>query len=555
MRKINSEFRTFHMSEEGQKLSNRDYFGYVEMDDFACYVLADSLDDEPSTNSARLVVDSIIRDFTEAPTMSRGALRRYLRRAHGELLRQRGGMHLKVAVVVAVTDYRKLRYCHVGNCRLYLIRNARILERTTDQSLTQNLVERDRVILDQAARHEERNNLYSFLGERGKPDIQISRRKKLEAGDLFIQLTRGVWEQCEESEFLQIVNDAKEIRDILDQTEDLILKEQNSRDIDNYSMAVTSVDKVYQCPKKPVSVKKILLLALPVLLVIITLSVTLFLRQRSIRNKTESLLQSMENGEEYLAHNNYQKAKEEYGEARKLADSLRRDQAYEEADQYMKLAEQVILADEALSGEEYQKAQELFLAARQMSMEAGNVGLSYIEGQLGRTEGYIQVFDLIAQGERKEEYGNLKGAIALYKEAKEKAAALYFMEGKKEALELQMAAEEKLEKEQLEAEQRLREQIEAEAADRALDNEQRANDQQNAIELENQGNELLAEGSYESAITFYQAAQVIYNRLELSELAEGILPKIAAAQAGIAAREIRAAELAQQQAGQEAAEQ
>lgn len=555
MRKINSEFRTFHMSEEGQKLSNRDYFGYVEMDDFACYVLADSLDDEPSTNSARLVVDSIIRDFTEAPTMSRGALRRYLRRAHGELLRQRGGMHLKVAVVVAVTDYRKLRYCHVGNCRLYLIRNARVLERTTDQSLTQNLVERDRVILDQAARHEERNNLYSFLGERGKPDIQISRRKKLEAGDLFIQLTRGVWEQCEESEFLQIVNDAKEIRDILDQTEDLILKEQNARDIDNYSMAVTSVDKVYQCPKKPVSVKKILLLALPVLLVIITLSVTLFLRHRSIRNKTESLLQSMENGEEYLAHNNYQKAKEEYGEARKLADSLRRDQAYEEADQYMKLAEQVILADEALSGEEYQKAQELFLAARQMSMEAGNVGLSYIEGQLGRTEGYIQVFDLIAQGERKEEYGNLKGAIALYKEAKEKAAALYFMEGKKEALELQMAAEEKLEKEQLEAEQRLREQIEAEAADRALDNEQRANDQQNAIELENQGNELLAEGSYESAITFYQAAQVIYNRLELSELAEGILPKIAAAQAGIAAREIRAAELAQQQAGQEAAEQ
>ena len=556
MRKINSEFRTFHMSEEGQKLSNRDYFGYVEMDDFACYVLADSLDDEPSINSARLVVDSIIRDFTEAPAMGRGRLRRYLRRAHGELLRPRGGMHLKVAVVVAVTDYRKLRYCHVGNCRLYLIRNARILERTTDQSLTQNLVERDRVILDQAARHEERNNLYSFLGERGKPDIQISRRKKLEAGDLFIQLTRGVWEQCEESQFLQIVNDAKETRDILDQTEDLILKEQNSRDIDNYSMAVTSVDKVYQCPKKPVSVKKILLLVLPVLLVTITVSVALFLRHRSIRNKTESLLHYMESGEEYLAHNNYQKAKEEYGEARQLADSLRREQAYEEADQYMKMAEQVILADETLAGEEYQKAQELYLAARRMSVEAGNVGLSYIDGQLGRTEGYIRVFDLIAQGERKEEYGNLKGAIALYKEAKEKAAALYFMEGKKEALELQMAAEEILEKEQQEAEQRLREQIEAEAADRALDNEQRTNDQHSAIELENQGNELLAEGSYESAITFYQAAQVIYNRLELSELAEGILPKIAAGQAGIVARDIRAAEQeAARQAEQGAAQQ
>lgn len=549
MRRINSEFQTFHMSEEGQKLSNRDYFGYVEMDDFACYVLADSLDDEPSVNSARLVVDSIIRDFTEAPTMGGGALRRYLRRAHEELLHQRGGMHLKVAVVVAVTDYRKLRYCHVGNSRLYLIRNARILERTIDQSLTQNLVEQERVVLDEAARHEERNNLYSFLGERGRPEIRISRRKKLEAGDLFIQLTRGVWEQCEEQEFLQIVNDAKETKDILDQTEDLILKEQNSRSIDNYSMAVTSVNKVYQSPRKPLTLKKVLLIVLPVLLVIVTVSVTLFLRHRSIRTKTESMRQAMESGEEYLAYNNYQKAKEEYGEARKLADSLHRKQEYEEADRYIKLAEQVILADQALSEEAYQKAQDLYLTARQMAIDAGNVGLSYIDGQLSRTEGYIEVFDLISQGEKKEEYGNLKGAIELYKKAKEKAAALYFKDGKKEALELQMAAEEALEKEQMEAEARLREQIEAEAASRELDNKQRANDQQNAIELENKGNELLAEGSYESAITFYQAAQSIYDRLDMKEMAAGIKPKIAAAQAGINARDARAAEIAA--AGQE----
>ena len=59
MKKINSEFKTANMSEEGQQLSNRDYFGYVEMDDFACYVLSDSLDEDSSTNSAKIVVDSI----------------------------------------------------------------------------------------------------------------------------------------------------------------------------------------------------------------------------------------------------------------------------------------------------------------------------------------------------------------------------------------------------------------------------------------------------------------------------------------------------------------
>lgn len=544
MRRINSDFQTLHISEEGQKLSNRDYFGYVEMEDFACYVLADSLDDEPAVNSARLVVDSIIRDFTETPTMGKGALRRYLHRAHAELMRQRAGMHLKVAVAVAVTDYRKLRYCHVGNSRLYLIRNTRILEQTKDQSLTQNLLEQEQIVSDEAARHEERNNLYSFLGERGKPEIQISRKKKLEAGDLIIQLTRGVWEQCSEQEFLQVVNDAPETKDIIDKIEDLILKEQDSRSIDNYSLAVTSVNKVYQPPKKPVSVKKLLLIVLPVLLVVITAAVTMFLRHRSIQTKTASLLQYMESGEEYLACSNFRKAAEEYGEAKKLAGSLKREQEYEEADLYAKLAEQVVLADEALSGEEYQKAQELYLAARQMAVEDGNVGLSYIEGQLDRTEGYIEVFDLIAQGEKKEEYGNLKGAIELYKEAKEKAAALYFTEGKKEALELQMAAEEKLEKEQLEAEKRLQEQIEAEAVSRALDNEQKTNDRQSAIDMENQGNELLAQGSYESAITFYRVAQATYNQLDLTEPAEGIDQKIAAAEAGIAAKGAGEAEAA-----------
>ena len=104
MRRINSEFQTLHISEEGHELSNRDYFGYVEMDDFACYVLADSLDEEPSVNSARIVVESVIRDFTEAPTIRKRRLGRFVRRAHRELLKYRGGMHLKAAAVVVVTD-------------------------------------------------------------------------------------------------------------------------------------------------------------------------------------------------------------------------------------------------------------------------------------------------------------------------------------------------------------------------------------------------------------------------------------------------------------------
>lgn len=555
MRRINSEFQTLHISEEGQKLSNRDYFGYVEMDDFACYVLADSLDEEPSVNSARLVVDSIIRDFTEAPTMRKRAVRKYIIRAHRELMAQREGMHLKASVVVAVTDYRKLRYYHAGNSRLYWIRNARIMEQTKDQSLTQNLLEQGRLPLDEAAAHEERNNLYSFLGERGTPQIEISRKKKLENGDMFALLTRGVWEQCGEQEFLQITNDAKEPKDILDQTEDCVLKDQENRKIDNYSLAVTFVNRVYQSPKKPVSIKKILMIALPVLLVVTITGVTLYLRYRNIRTKTEDMIRYMESGQTYLGLKNYQKAAEEYGEAMTLARSLKRAKEQDESDQYIKLAEQIMLADDALSGEEYQKAQELYLAAREMSVETGNTGLQYIDGQLDRVLRHVRVFDLIAQGERKQEYGNLEGAIALYKEAKEMAETLYFGEGKAEALKLQMEAEEALDQQKMDEAAKLQEQINEEVASMAVENEQKSNDQQSAMDIENQGNALLAQGFYEEAITFYQTAQAMYSKLEMEELAEEIEPKIIAAQAGMeAARKAAEMEKAAEEASEEAAE-
>ena len=77
MRRINSEFKTGNLSEEGQQLANRDYFGYVEMDDFAFYAMADSLDGELVINSARIAVESLIRDFTEHPSMKKKALSRY----------------------------------------------------------------------------------------------------------------------------------------------------------------------------------------------------------------------------------------------------------------------------------------------------------------------------------------------------------------------------------------------------------------------------------------------------------------------------------------------
>ena len=537
MRRINSEFRTNFISEEGLELTNKDYFGYAEMEEHACYVLADSLDEEPLSNSAQAVVESLIRSFSEAPTMSRRKLKKYMLTAHRELRRQQGGIHLKASVVMMVTDYQKIRCCHAGNSRFYLLRNGRILLRTEDQSLTGNLIREKKLSVDRAAAHEERNNLYSCLGGRGTPEISISKKHPLADGDTLYLMSRGVWEACGDQELLDISKDAKEPTEILEQVEDLILGKQETYQIDNYTLAVTFIDKVYRSPKKKVSVKTVLMIAVPLLLAAGGISLGLWLRHRNIRSREESLAQCMESGEAYIKYDNYVRAAEEYTEAKKLADGLKNTEISEESGQYQKLSEQICLADEALREEEYQKAQELYRKAGDLSWEAGNVGKAYIESRLEETEGHLELLDLMELGTRREESGDRDGAIEAYKEARKKAAALYDADIKAEALEKQAALEAQIaeEKQEEEAERKAEEEQEKAllAEQRALENEQKSNDQKNAIDLENKGNELLAEGKYDNAITYYRTAQSIYERLELTDRASAIEEKIAAARAGL----------------------
>lgn len=300
---------------------------------------------------------------------------------------------------------------------------------------------------------------------------------------------------------------------------------------------MTFIDKVYRSPKKKVSVKAVLMIAVPLLLAAGGISLGLWLRHRNIRSREESLAQCMESGEAYIKYDNYVRAAEEYTEAKKLADGLKNTEISEESGQYQKLSEQICLADEALREEEYQKAQELYRKARDLSWEAGNVGKAYIESRLEETEGHLELLDLMELGTRREESGDRDGAIEAYKEARKKAAALYDADIKAEALEKQEALEAQIaeEKQEEEAERKAEEEQEKAllAEQRELENEQKSNDQKNAIDLENKGNELLAEGKYDNAITYYRTAQSIYERLELSDRAAALEEKIAAARAGL----------------------
>ena len=85
IRKQNSIFKTSFVSDVNNNLKNTDCFAHVELDGYACYVVADGIDDMYGGQAARLCVDAIISAFTESPSINKMALKKYINIANKTL--------------------------------------------------------------------------------------------------------------------------------------------------------------------------------------------------------------------------------------------------------------------------------------------------------------------------------------------------------------------------------------------------------------------------------------------------------------------------------------
>ena len=68
MKKINCTFKTAFLTEPGSQLENNDYYACIELDDYACYVLADGITDASGTGAAKMAVETILTRF-QAPIL------------------------------------------------------------------------------------------------------------------------------------------------------------------------------------------------------------------------------------------------------------------------------------------------------------------------------------------------------------------------------------------------------------------------------------------------------------------------------------------------------
>jgi protein phosphatase len=199
--------------------NNEDSFGYWEPEedgDFArqgrLAVVADGMGGyEGGQEASRLAVDTLVEKYAAYDGDDpRQALVEGLQAAHEEIRRygtvhpELQGMGTTCTAAAIVGD--ALHYVHVGDTRLYLIRDGRITQVTRDHSYVGRLVEAGMISRSEAERHPQRNILTAALGT--APELFMDAPgspEKLRRDDVIVICSDGLWGQVQDEEILDAV--------------------------------------------------------------------------------------------------------------------------------------------------------------------------------------------------------------------------------------------------------------------------------------------------------------------------------------------------------------
>lgn len=117
--------------------------------------------------------------------------------AHAAILREADMRRLddtpRTVLVACVIQDGRACWTHVGDSRLYLVRQGRILHRTRDHTLVQQLVDEGRIREEAVATHPERNRLLQCIGGYQAPRPDPASRAPLEKGDVMVLCSDGFW--------------------------------------------------------------------------------------------------------------------------------------------------------------------------------------------------------------------------------------------------------------------------------------------------------------------------------------------------------------------------
>jgi len=196
------EIRVSVLSRAGGRERNEDACGYCAVEGLGCYVLADGAGGHGGGDvAARLAIETVLDGFTRRPEVSVARVASLLREANQSVMaRQRADAavyDMRSTLVLLLLDgpRRRAAWGHVGDSRLYLLRQGRVASVTRDQSLLQDMLDAGVLAAPQAAGAPHRAVLTGSLGSDDSFDPSVLEAAlPLQPGDAFLLCSDGFWD-------------------------------------------------------------------------------------------------------------------------------------------------------------------------------------------------------------------------------------------------------------------------------------------------------------------------------------------------------------------------
>ena len=196
------KFAIFQESRIGKRKVNQDRMNYAYTRDALLMVVADGMGGHLHGEiAAQIAVQTITDTFKNLARTTLSDpflfLSRTLSQSHLAINKHAGERDLadapRTTCIVCIIQNNIAYWAHVGDSRLYAIRDGQVLAQTRDHSHVKLLLEQGLIDEAAAAVHPSRNLVYSCLGGPNPPEIEFSRKTPLLKGDIIALCTDGAW--------------------------------------------------------------------------------------------------------------------------------------------------------------------------------------------------------------------------------------------------------------------------------------------------------------------------------------------------------------------------
>lgn len=239
-------YELFNLSDTGKiRSNNEDYFATYQNSEWLLLILCDGMGGvkggrTASTLTVKTIGEYFKKNFREPVSFFEESVAAANQAVLERASKQPQLKGMGSTLVLVLYNDNEIYYAHVGDSRLYLYRNGKLVQLTRDHSYVNEMVDRGLIKREEAHSHEYKNRITRCIGQvNSKPTIS-SVPYKVEENDIFMMCSDGLTDMVVDQEIEKIFHSSANIEVI---TKKLIEKANANGGKDNITVQLLRVTK------------------------------------------------------------------------------------------------------------------------------------------------------------------------------------------------------------------------------------------------------------------------------------------------------------------------